>query len=132
MENKGKKKMGRPTVFTEKVVQKLEWAFAIGASDEEACAYGEISRSSLNNYQNENPEFLDRKHRLKELPYIRARKAIVDNLDDAEFALKYMERKRKDEFSTKIVSDTLIQFDEKDALKQLLYGDSDDTKTKKS
>jgi hypothetical protein len=73
---------GRPTVMTPETVRKLEEAFALGCTDLEACFYADISRTSLHKYQEANPEFADRKERLKQRPVLLARKVIVDALLD--------------------------------------------------
>lgn len=97
-----KNKKGAPTVMTEDVLQKLELAFAIDCSDEEACAYADIAESTLYNYQKENPYFLERKHRLKHRPVLKARQTVVKSLDDPNHAFKYLEKKRKMEFGSAI------------------------------
>ncbi len=88
---------------TPEVLMKLEQAFAIGATDLEACFYANISKSTLYNYQKTNPEFLERKNELKQKPVLAARKVIVDAIDkdDREMAKWYIQRKRKGEFSTR-------------------------------
>jgi len=92
---------GRPTVFTPEVILILEGAFLIGCTDEEACFKAGISTTPFYEYQKEHPEFKERKEALKQSPFYTARKTVVDNLKkDADFALKYLERKKKDEFST--------------------------------
>ena len=94
---------GRPKAINEQVLEKLRNAFMYGASDEEACAYAEISNATLYNHQKANPTFLEWKDHLKQNPFMLARKTIVEHLDkDPEFALKYMERKRKAEFSPRV------------------------------
>lgn len=60
-ETKVKNPVGRPMVMTEDVVQKLHQAFCVRATDEEACAYAEICKSTLYNFQVENPGFMDKK-----------------------------------------------------------------------
>lgn len=93
---------GRPTVFSDEVLQKLEDAFKLGCSDVEACLNADISTSSLYNYQNANPKFLERKQVLKETPVFIARESVIrDMKEDGALALKYLERKKKDEFSLK-------------------------------
>jgi len=57
---------GRPTVMTELTVNKLEQGFINGLSDVQACRYAGISRTTLFNYQEENPEFINRKEELRE------------------------------------------------------------------
>lgn len=94
--NKG----GRPTKMTELVVKKLEEAFLWGCTDVEACQYAGISRTTLTKYQHEHPEFLDKKERFKAEPFLRARKCLVESLEnDPHLALKFLERKLREEFS---------------------------------
>jgi hypothetical protein len=94
--------VGRPTIFTEVILQKLEGAFLLDCTDEEACFVANISPSSLYNYQKENEEFLERKKALKQNPIIKARQEVIKGMDgNPELALKYLERKRRDEFNPK-------------------------------
>lgn len=94
-----KKQMARPTVMTDEVVQKLEEAFLLGCSDLEACFYADIAKQTLYNYQDANPEFVDRKEQLKANPIFIARKTVVKEISEkGELALKFLERKVKKEF----------------------------------
>ena len=97
---KKKSNAGRPTIFTESTLQKLEQGFKIGLTDEECCAYAEIAMSSLYHYQKQNPEFLEKKLKWKQNPIAKAKHTIYKNLDDAKTAQWYLERKCKEEFST--------------------------------
>lgn len=92
---------GRPTVMTPEVLEKLRQAFLIGCTDIEACLAANISRATLNNYQNANPDFLDKKEEWKQNPLLKARNTIYNNLDDKDMARWYAERKNKDEFSSR-------------------------------
>ena len=96
-------KVGRPTVMTEAVLQKLEYGFMKGLTDEQCCGYADISPSTLYNYCNENPEFMERKEQLKNKPSVRAKLNIVDAIEEgnAELSKWWLERKEKSEFSTK-------------------------------
>jgi|TARA_R100000482_G_scaffold118785_1_gene63058 hypothetical protein len=67
------KKVGRPSIVRDEVVQKLEQAFAIGATDTEACSFAGISRGTLYNYIQKNPTFLDRISELKSKLPLRAK-----------------------------------------------------------
>lgn len=97
---KDRNKIGRPTVVTPDVLQKLEAAFSYDCTDEEACFQADISPSTLYNYQLANPDFLERKQILKARPVLKARKAIIESFENnPDMALKYLERKRKDEFA---------------------------------
>jgi hypothetical protein len=101
---KDKKTAGRPTVMTPEVVNKLEQAFSMGCSDLEACLFADISKQTLYDYQAKHPEFADRKAMLKETLILKARSVIATSLNnkDENTAKWYLERKRKDEFSTKV------------------------------
>lgn len=103
-DNTIKSDMGRPTKFTNETIEKLEYAFSIGCSDLEACLYANISPASLYNWQKDNQEFLDRKNMLKESPVLMARKNVADALNkgDVEMSTWYLEKKKSDEFNTKV------------------------------
>lgn len=98
---------GRPTVMTEAVIGKLEEAFAFGSTDLEACFYAGISKDALYDYQVKHPEFTERKEALKDNPAMLARKNVYDALSegDKDISKWYLERKKKDEFSTKTESE---------------------------
>ena len=74
--------MGRPTKMTPETIKKLEEAFLMGCTDPEACLYADISKATLYNYQNANPDFVDRKDTLKSNPVMLARKVQLDALKD--------------------------------------------------
>lgn len=111
---------GRPTVFTPEVIAKLEEAFSWGCSDLEACYYADISQRVLYDYQQKNEGFLRRKERLKSRPVLGARQTVLKGVigqkavvspeghiikaevpADPDLALRFLERIKKDEFSTK-------------------------------
>lgn len=94
--------IGRPTVFTPETISKLEQVFALGGTDLEACFFAGIGKTALYNYQNENPEFVERKEALKEKPFLKARQTIISALDNPVHAQWYMERKKKKEFALRI------------------------------
>ena len=103
MAKKKKQTTGRPPIVDENVIRKLEFAFSMGCTDLEACLQAGISKSTLYNYQGDNPSFLDRKDLLRESLVLKARKTVHDAIDagDKETSKWYLERKKKDEFSTK-------------------------------
>lgn len=97
-----KLKVGRPTAMTESILGKLEEVFAIGGTDSEACFYADISPDTLYSYQLKNPEFTERKEALKNKPILLARQEVVKGIKgNPNFALSYLERKLKGEFSTR-------------------------------
>lgn len=88
---------GRPTKMTPTTLKKLEEAFALGASDLEACFYGGISHQTLYNYQEKHPEFIERKQLLKERPILAARQSVIRQMEeDGNLALKFLERRSPD------------------------------------
>ncbi len=94
--------MGRPTIMTSEVRSKLEEAFALGCTDLEATLYANIAPATLYKFQEKNPKFLERKTQLKEMPILKARASVIKSFEKSpDLALKYLERKKKDEFSLK-------------------------------
>jgi hypothetical protein len=87
---------GRPPKIDEKMLEKLEQAFMDGLNDEQACAEVNINPQTLYNYQEKNPEFVERKRQLKLRPDITAKKTIVKNLDKPEHAWRWTERRDPD------------------------------------
>lgn len=94
---------GRPTVMTEACIEKLEQAFSWGCTDLEACVWANISADTLYLYQRKHPEFIKRKEQLKETPTLKARQVInmAIGQKDKQAAQWWLERKRKEEFSTR-------------------------------
>lgn len=94
-------KCGRPTVLTPEVIQKLEEAYAIDSTDLEACLYAGIGKSTLYNYQEANPEFVDRKALLKKSLTLKSKINISKSINkgDINDSKWYVERRAKDEFS---------------------------------
>lgn len=118
--------VGRPTVLTPEAIRKLTEAFALGCTDLEACYYADISKSTLYDYQKENPEFLELKEKLKERPILQARQSVIKAMvDDGDLALKFLERKKKDEFSLRqelagVKGQPLVDLDNPQILRTLL------------
>jgi len=93
--------MARPTKMTPETLDKLRQAYLIGANDKEAYGYAGISHETFYNYIEKHPEFREKITIWQNEPILKARKTIVDGLDDAKNAQWYLERKRKKEFSTR-------------------------------
>ena len=101
--NKKTKKGGRPSVMTANVLRKLEYAFAYDCTNEEACILAGIFPSTFYDFIKAQPKFSDTITLLRHIPVLLARQTIVHAvIDDPEKALKYLERKKKIEFSPKI------------------------------
>lgn len=107
-------KMARPTKMTEQVLKDLRAAFLIGATKEEASAYAGISKVTLYNYIEKNPEFMNEIEAWQDEPILKAKRKVVSELDkDVKNAQWYLERKRRDEFATKSEISGNIDFREK-------------------
>jgi hypothetical protein len=97
--NKPKHAGGRPSVMTVECVNKLEQAFAIDATVEEACSYADISRETYYNWLEKHKEFSDRILKLRQRPVLKARQTVVQKLsENYTNAMDYLKRKRKNEF----------------------------------
>jgi len=97
-----KKKRGPPTKKTPDRVNLLRQAFALDASVEEAVFYANISKQTYYDWVNSDKELSDELEALRNKPVLRARQIVIKGMEDnPELALKYLERKRKSEFSQK-------------------------------
>lgn len=87
--------MSRPTVMTEAVLQKLDYAFSLGCTDREACCHAGISQATLYNYGKKNEEFLDQKETSKDGIFVKAREVLYNALEgnDINTAHKMIDRK---------------------------------------
>ena len=96
---------GRPTKMDEITLQKIEGAFSNGATDEEACFVANISTSTLYNYQEKYPEFVERKEGLKNMIKYQAKSNIAEAIrrnNKTEDSKWYVERKIKKEFGNNV------------------------------
>ena len=93
--------VGRPSKMTPETIGKLEEVFAIDGTVEEACFYANINRDTYYTWIKDNKELSDRFEALRNRPVLKARQAVVKGLDNFDNGLKYLERKRKLEFSTR-------------------------------
>ena len=90
---------GKFTKLTDDVVKKLEEIFLLDGTVEEACFFAGISKQTLYNWFKENPKMQERMDALRNEPFLKARRTIVKNLENPQYAFEYMKRKKKDEFS---------------------------------
>ena len=112
---------GRPSKITKEVLEKLEQAFLQGLSDEEACLLAEIDPKTLYNYCHKHPNFSSKKELLKERPKMLAKVNINKELEAGNIDVSkwFLERRAKDEFSTKQEVTNQIGIDKNDTLNEL-------------
>lgn len=98
-----KNAVGRPRTITAKKLDQLKEAFMMGCTNREACFYAEIPESTFYDFLKEYPEFSEKIEIWKTYEKIKSRMVVHKALDrgDKEMAKWYLERKAKDEFSTK-------------------------------
>jgi hypothetical protein len=97
-------KPGRKLKMDRLTLGKLREAFLLGCTDREACLYADINPDTLYEYQKQNPKYSDQKEQYKSNPVLIARESVVTGLkSDPNLALKYLERKKSDEFSLRQV-----------------------------
>ena len=102
--------MARPTKRTEALVGKLEYAFALGCSVTESCLYADISRDTYYEWCKTDTKLSDRMEELRESPILIARETVIKGIRrDPDLALRFLERRKKDEFSTKVENDIHIK-----------------------
>jgi hypothetical protein len=89
-------KVGRPTVMTDDVLDKLRQAFLFGATKEEACAFADIGYRTLYDYIDRNPEFSQEIEKWQLNPILKAKVTVIKDLDDTKNAQWYLERRAKE------------------------------------
>ncbi|OGJ84124.1 hypothetical protein A2529_05050 [Candidatus Peribacteria bacterium RIFOXYD2_FULL_58_15] len=100
MFQKSSGKGGRPTVMTSEVTAKLIEAFKLDVTIEEACTYAGISTDSYHRKVNNDEVFCGEMERARQFASWKARRSVIEGMEhDPHLALKYLERKRKAEFS---------------------------------
>lgn len=88
--------------MTPETIKKLEEAFGMDCSIGEACFFADISQVTYHDRINKNPELSNRFNALRERPVLLARQSVIKNMQkNGELALKYLERKKKNEFTPK-------------------------------
>jgi hypothetical protein len=91
---------GRPTVMTKQVLQKLEIAFKIGASDRLACYFAGISERTFYNYCEKYPDFMHQKEDFKQTPVFNSLRniALAISSGSVSDSWQYLSKKQRKEF----------------------------------
>lgn len=85
--------------LTPEVLRKLEEGAALDCTIGEMALWADISRQTLYNWLEHDPDLKERLDKLREKPMLKARNTIIKNLDTVETAKWYAERKSKKEFA---------------------------------
>jgi hypothetical protein len=99
-----KKSKGGRKVFDGKnpdiVIQKLEQAWAVGASDAEAALFADISKAALCMYLKRHTHVSERREALLNTPFMKAKVSVVNSFPgNPDLALKYLERRLPKEYA---------------------------------
>ena len=92
----------RKSKLTPEVKKKLEEVYQLDCSMQEIAFWVDVSLATIYNWKKEEPELFEKLERLREKPVLIARKTIVNGISsDTNLAMKYLERKKRNEFSQK-------------------------------
>jgi hypothetical protein len=96
-----KPKMGRKTVMTDRVLDKLESALCGGFSVSAACYFAGVGTSTFYEYKSLDKDFADRMRRAEEYATFRARQVVLQAIDkgNVRAAMWFLERKARLEFA---------------------------------
>src|SRR3954469_50092 len=102
---------GRPSVWTEEVVRKLEEAFSMDCTDEEACAYAGIGERTYYDHKKADEAFSQRMDRSKRFPFFLAKKTLSKALaeDDGALALKWLKNRQSARYHEKVEQEVTIE-----------------------
>lgn len=96
--------MGRPSDYCEEIVSKLEYAFRDGAHIYEACDMAGISKETYYQWLKDKPGFLTKMEEAREYITEIAQAVVARSITkrkDPETAKWWLERRKKDKFSTR-------------------------------
>jgi len=72
--------VGRPTLYSEEIVNKIESIFKIGGTVEQALSYAGISKETYYNWTEKHPNFLTKMESARAYPDIVAKNIVVDSM----------------------------------------------------
>jgi len=104
-------------VNIEEYITNIQPYLEVGCSLYEACLHASVPYTTVIDYQNNNEDVRKKIERMGNVPILIARQSVVGTMaENADLALKYLERKKKDEFSLKseqeISGDISFKWDE--------------------
>src|SRR5437763_224382 len=95
---------GRPTVMTDEVVRKLEEAFSMDCTVDEAVAYAGIGARTYYDERERNEAFAQKMDRAQQFPFVLAKKTVLNAMkdDDGALALKWLKNRQRDRYHEKV------------------------------
>lgn len=101
---------GKASVMTADKIDEFKRAFSMGFSKAEACLYCWVLETTFYDYCSKNKDFVDLIPTLQSMPKLKAKMNVLESIEDKtkennrqrlDDSKWYLERKAKDEFSTK-------------------------------
>jgi hypothetical protein len=94
---------GKFTKQTPEVVKSIEEAFAMDCSIAEVCLFANITRQTLLNWREKDPEWSERLDELRENPFLLARQTVIKGIkENYSNAMDYLKRKKRKEFGDNV------------------------------
>lgn len=109
----------------EEYLTNLKPYLEVGCTLHEACINAVVPYTTMVDYIKNDEDIRRKIDRMQNQPLYIARKSVVDKMEfDGDLALKYLERKKKDEFSTKSELDANVTVNPIKSLLNTLDGQS--------
>lgn len=90
----------------------------VGCSLYESCLHGLVPYTTVVDYQKNDEEIRKKIERMQNMHILRARESVVNGMvENPDLALKYLERKKKDEFSLRNENVNTLKNEDGEALK---------------
>lgn len=108
---------GRPRADIEQYLTEIQPYLEVGCSLHESCLHAVVPYTTVVDHMKRDDEIRKKIERMENVPILIARQSVVGTMaENADLALKYLERKKKDEFSLKseqeISGDISFKWDE--------------------
>lgn len=111
-----KETRGRPSVYSEEVLRKLEEAFKSDFKDEEACSHAGISPATYYLWLNEIPGFSEKMHEAKQFLFKVARNKLAKGVMDGTISpLELLDRRDRKRYAKGQVNEEIVSFVPMDA-----------------
>jgi predicted DNA-binding protein YlxM (UPF0122 family) len=92
-------KKGAPVKLTDENIVKLRELAELDASIAEMAYYCNVTKQTIFNWFERNPDLFDEIERLREKPILTIRRTVIEKANESySNAVDYLKRKRKDEF----------------------------------
>ena len=100
--------VGRKRVIDADITRKLEEAFSMDCTIEEACAYAGISDDTYSRERKRDPVFAEKMDRAMQFPFVLAKKTVLQAMkdNDGALAMKWLKNRQRDRYHEKVTQET--------------------------